>query len=89
MKGGRLDPIRNVPQNDMQENTNSAAADNSSGQPMTDIPVGTARTEPSYTINDDSIAENSDVGRALRAAYQTMVEEAIPDEMLDLLSKLT
>ena len=30
----------------------------------------------------------ADMGQALRSAYQKMVDEAIPDEMLDLLGKL-
>ncbi|MEO8723810.1 MAG: NepR family anti-sigma factor [Sphingobium sp.] len=29
------------------------------------------------------------MGRVLRSAYQNMVEEAVPDEMLDLLNRLT
>jgi Anti-sigma factor NepR len=32
--------------------------------------------------------DDSDVGIALRAAYKSALDEAIPSEMLDLLSKL-
>jgi hypothetical protein len=32
--------------------------------------------------------DDNDVGTALRAAYKSAVDEAIPPEMLDLLSKL-
>lgn len=35
----------------------------------------------------DDMEENH-VGRVLRTAYQSMVEETIPDEMLDLLNRL-
>lgn len=33
-------------------------------------------------------AEDPQVGAALRSVYQRAVEEDVPDEMLDLLSKL-
>lgn len=33
-------------------------------------------------------SDHRDVGPALRRVYQQTVEEAIPDEMLDLLAKL-
>ena len=33
-------------------------------------------------------AKDRDMGSALRTVYQTTVEEAVPDEMLDLLGKL-
>ena len=32
--------------------------------------------------------EEPHIGQALRSAYQAMVDEAIPEEMLDLLNKL-
>lgn len=33
-------------------------------------------------------AESTNVGNALRAVYQDAIGESVPDEMLDLLSKL-
>ena len=34
-------------------------------------------------------SKDRDMGSALRSAYQKTVDETVPDEMLDLLSKLT
>jgi hypothetical protein len=36
----------------------------------------------------DAAGADRDAGTALRSVYQQTVEEAVPDEMLDLLSKL-
>ena len=36
----------------------------------------------------DADSANRDVGRALRTVYEKAVEEAVPQEMLDLLGKL-
>lgn len=36
----------------------------------------------------DPRSDDPQVGAALRSVYQKAVEEAVPDEMLDLLSKL-
>jgi hypothetical protein len=33
-------------------------------------------------------SKDRDMGSALRSAYQKTIEEEVPDEMLDLLSKL-
>ena len=34
-------------------------------------------------------SKDRDMGSALRSAYQRTVDESVPDEMLDLLSKLS
>nr|GFD58297.1 hypothetical protein [Tanacetum cinerariifolium] len=34
-------------------------------------------------------SKDRDMGSALRSAYQKTVDETVPDEMLDLLSKLS
>jgi hypothetical protein len=36
----------------------------------------------------DTASADRDAGAALRSVYQQTIEEAVPDEMLDLLSKL-
>lgn len=39
-------------------------------------------------LADAKRADDPQMGVALRSVYQKTVEEAVPDEMLDLLSKL-
>jgi hypothetical protein len=50
-----------------------------------------SRSEPPITTSHRTKkkrAPDGEVGHALRSAYQRMVEEDIPPEMLDLLGKL-
>jgi Anti-sigma factor NepR len=53
------------------------------GKGTTKQPVMRQPTPPVSRAPDDG-----DVGVALRAAYKSALDEAIPPEMLDLLSKL-
>jgi hypothetical protein len=46
-----------------------------------------ARKRPT-PVGKSSSSEDSHVGQVLRTVYQRTVDEAIPSEMLDLLSKL-
>jgi hypothetical protein len=48
---------------------------------------GTAGRKPPASARPAHVGKG-DVGNALRSAYQQTVSEAIPPEMLDLLSKL-
>jgi hypothetical protein len=43
---------------------------------------------PDSTTSVKMQPEQKDMGAALRTVYQKAVEEAVPDEMLDLLGKL-
>jgi hypothetical protein len=47
-----------------------------------------AQTAVSPNGDPSGETEENHVGRVLRTAYQSMVEESIPDEMLDLLNRL-
>ncbi len=52
---------------------------------MSKSPPAGRRPSPAQARNPNS---EHDIGRALRAAYDSAVNEEIPPEMLDLLSKL-
>jgi Anti-sigma factor NepR len=52
---------------------------------MSKSPPASVRPLPAQTRNPNS---ERDIGGALRAAYDSAVNEAIPPEMLELLSKL-
>ena len=56
------------------------AGDNSSGKAAS---VKTSKTSNAKVQNKDR-----DMGAALRTVYQKTVDESVPPEMLDLLSKL-
>lgn len=58
-------------------------ADKTRGRKSTVMPDPSAKSPAARGTRDER-----DVGSALRAAYQRAVEEDIPAEMLDLLSKL-
>lgn len=53
---------------------------------------GEKTTERTRAVDDTAKrtrpSESTNVGNALRAVYQDAVGESVPDEMLDLLSKL-
>ncbi|WP_246524853.1 NepR family anti-sigma factor [Sphingobium phenoxybenzoativorans] len=68
-------------------NAASGAAPAQSARPKN--PPKSAKTAPK-TPSPKTEASNSDsaVGNVLRSVYQKAVDEAIPAEMLDLLSKL-
>jgi hypothetical protein len=44
--------------------------------------------KPAAASSKQKRPEDPQMGAALRSVYQKTVEEAVPDEMLDLLSKL-
>jgi hypothetical protein len=46
-------------------------------------------TPPRTSSESKTPNRDRDAGSALRSAYQKTVDEQIPDEMLDLLSKLS
>ncbi|WP_294319458.1 NepR family anti-sigma factor [uncultured Sphingomonas sp.] len=46
-----------------------------------------SNANPPATLSSDK-KDSSSLGNALRAVYQDAAGEAVPDEMLDLLSKL-
>ena len=52
---------------------------------MSKSPPADSRPSPEQTRNPNSVR---DIGGALRAAYDSALNEDIPPEMLDLLSKL-
>lgn len=63
------------------------------GQSSLDASNADGQTDAASDVETGAEAAASDsddrlVGRALRSAYQAMVKESIPDEMLDLLNRL-
>lgn len=44
---------------------------------------------PPKRLSASREADERDIGAALRNAYQKTVEEAVPDDLLDLLGKLS
>lgn len=48
----------------------------------------TGKDSPARKSTAKAQAKDRDMGSALRTVYQKTVEEAVPDEMLDLLGKL-
>ena len=49
----------------------------------------TPATPPATTPARQRLSNDRDAGAVLRTVYQATVEEAVPDEMLDLLGKLS
>ena len=50
---------------------------------------GRDRIAPRRRRGDDGLGTNSDIGAKLRALYGSIQEEPIPDNLLDLLEKLS
>ena len=50
--------------------------------------TGEDSSHPSNRVPDRKRTSGENIGDALRSAYESMVDEEIPPEMLDLLGKL-
>jgi hypothetical protein len=59
-----------------------------SKNPPAETPSGRAGNSRQSSDRTEAAGADRDAGTALRSVYQQTVEEAVPDEMLDLLSKL-
>lgn len=58
------------------------------GFSLADISDKKLKTAPAGKRPADQRPDDPQMGQALRSVYQKTVEEAVPDEMLDLLSRL-
>lgn len=74
----------------MIDDEKTTAADiNQQPGTMTDPSLPSARNAGAGNSGNLPLAnEDADLGHALRSIYQQTIEEAVPDEMLDLLSRL-
>lgn len=54
----------------------------------TDSDEGRIASPPTPALRRKGKGDERDVGAALRSAYQKTVDEVVPDDLLDILSKL-